>query len=158
MVDWFGVDQTRQAVNHWGQEFITTPDRIAIGEKQIQTIKKTVWLHAAIDIDQNNCSSRTPVTASGHQARDAFPRELKDHYNVADADDHIRFGEVTRILGRGCEQRFAYAVFLGCRRARHRAVTPMTRLHTHSYQSFLRVRRHGKGPHSSGKSRSLRIQ
>ena len=66
VIEWFGVDRTRQTVENWygnyteycDQEFMATPDRVAVDEKQIQIEEEQkVWLYAAIDCSLGSWSS-----------------------------------------------------------------------------------------------------
>ena len=95
VLDWFGVDRTRQAVNNWygnyteycEQEFTATPARVAVDEKQIQIEEEQkVWLYAAIDVDEKVVLHAELSPRRGTKPATRFLRELKDRHNVEDAE------------------------------------------------------------------------
>ena len=95
VLDWFGVDRTRQAVNNWygnyteycEQEFTATPARVAVDEKQIQIEEEQkVWLYAAIDVDEKVVLHAELSPRRGTKPATRFLRELKGRHNVEDAE------------------------------------------------------------------------
>jgi putative transposase len=95
VLEWFGIDRTRQAVNNWygsyteycDQEFTATPDRVAVDEKQIQIAEEeNVWLYAAIDVDEKVILHAHLSPRRGTKPATRFLRELKTRHNVEDAE------------------------------------------------------------------------
>lgn len=91
MLEWFGVDRTRQAVDNWyenytehsDQEFTVTLDPSLIIKKQIQLEEEQkVWLYAAIDVDKKVVlhTYLSPSRDTKHATQ--FLRALKDIHEV----------------------------------------------------------------------------
>jgi transposase-like protein len=91
VLEWFGVNRTRQAVENWygnyteycDQEFTATPNRVAVDEKQIQLEEEQkVWLYGAIDVGENVVlhAHLSPRRATKPATR--YLWELKDLHNV----------------------------------------------------------------------------
>ena len=95
LCEWFGVSRTRAAIHHWyqsyaehyDQDFIAEPDRVAVDEKQIQLEnEQKVWLYAAIDVDSKVVLHARLSRNRGTEPAMTFLRKLKEELRVSDAE------------------------------------------------------------------------
>ena len=95
LCEWFGVSRTRAAIHYWyqsyaehyDQDFIAEPDRVAVDEKQIQLEEeRKVWLYAAIDVDSKVVLHARLSRNRGTDPASAFLHRLTTKHEVADTE------------------------------------------------------------------------
>ena len=119
VVEWFGVDRTRQTVENWygnyteycEQEFTATPARVAVDEKQIQIEEEQkIWLYAAIDVEQKVVLHAKLSPRRGTKSATRFLRELKDRHSVEDAEFLVDgMGYLTALARTGLDGELNYS-------------------------------------------------
>ena len=68
-------------------KFTAEPDRVAVGEKQIQLEEeRKIWLYAAIDVDSKVVLYARLSRNRGTEPATTFLRELKEEYRIGDAE------------------------------------------------------------------------